>query len=71
MKQDSPRTSRDDGRKIDDSDLQFKNAESPIVRSLDPDPTVNWSIPWHSEKQPASSFSTDGGMQMDESEEQA
>jgi hypothetical protein len=55
---------------IDDSVSQQRNACPSMHKSREPDSNVTVEMAEHPQKQPLHSFSTEEGMQMDESEEQ-
>jgi hypothetical protein len=55
---------------IDESDEQYRNADSSMDESLEPDSNVTVERESHSEKQVLPRLSTDEGMQIDESDEQ-
>jgi hypothetical protein len=55
---------------IDESDEQDKKADSSIDESFEPDSNVTVERDSHPEKQLLPSFSTEEGMQIDESDEQ-
>jgi hypothetical protein len=60
----------DEGMQIDESDEQYKNADSSMNESLEPDSNVTAERDLHPWKQSGPSLSTEDGMQMDESDKQ-
>jgi hypothetical protein len=53
---------------MDASDVQFQNAASSIRESLEQDSNATNERDWHSPKHFGPSFSTEAGMQIDESD---
>jgi hypothetical protein len=63
-------TSTDEGRQIDESDEQFRNASPPIRESLDSVSNLTFDKVSQSQKQAPQMISTDEGIQIDESDPQ-